>query len=112
MDAAIKLIKGSPLWFETVAWAARRGFDDRSMSLIESWKETPYMVDARTHGPDTVEWYQMMEWCYDKWGRQCSVIHSIEGDWHCGGATIQGWTWMGFKTQYMLDEFKAKWETR
>lgn len=74
------------------------------------WDGTPWMVNAYTGSSSHDERYrQIMEWCRDKFGQKAWPIHGKPGKWHSGGATVRGWTWMGFATKEMMEEFLSNW---
>lgn len=76
------------------------------------WDETPWMVDVYT-GPisNFGRYREIMDWCWGRFGRQASPIHGKPGDWQMGGVTLYGWTWMGFKTKEMMEEFLEFWSS-
>ena len=69
------------------------------------WEPTPYMMDVYTGGRR----YEMQGWLTERWGRACSPIHEREGLWQFGNATIDGYTWLGFATEEMMQEFLEHW---
>ncbi|MCZ4284601.1 hypothetical protein O4H29_07100 [Marinobacter salarius] len=75
------------------------------------WDNTPWMIDAYTGSisRDNERYQEIMEWCRDQFGPEAWPIHGKPGDWHCGGATVHGWTWLGFATKEMMDKFAAAW---
>ncbi len=83
---------------------------DRGELMRRVWSPTPFMVDAFTGSIGNHNRYrEMMEWCREQFGSQCWPIHGDDGVWQCGGATIHGWTWMGFSTLDQLNEFVERW---
>lgn len=86
----------------------RRG--DKIMRKV--WCPTPFMVDVYTGQISNQGRYrEIVDWCFDRHGEQSSPIHGIEGTWKMGGATVLGWTWIGFKTEEMLRDFVEHWPT-
>ncbi|WP_278366920.1 hypothetical protein [Marinobacter salarius] len=83
--------------------------DDKLMHKV--WDGTPWMIDAYTGGMARGDerYREIMEWCRDQFGPEAWPIHGKPGDWHCGGATVMGWTWLGFATKEMMDKFAAAW---
>lgn len=82
--------------------------DDELMHQV--WDGTPWMVDAYTGSISNEGRYrEMMEWCRDEFGPEAWPIHGKPGDWHCGGATVFGWTWMGFAAKDMMEKFIERW---
>ena len=78
--------------------------------MVKVWEGTPWMVNAHTGSvQDSVE---IRQWCRDRFGDEAWPIHGKPGDWQFGGVTIHGWTWVGFATEPMLDEFCNTWETK
>lgn len=69
------------------------------------------MTDAYTGGMARGDerYSEIMEWCRDHFGPEAWPIHDKPGEWHCGGATVYGWTWMGFATKEMMDNFAEAW---
>lgn len=68
------------------------------------------MLDAYTDSANTDRWEDVMQWCKAEFGFEASPIHDLPGDWHVGGATIHGWTWIGFATEEMLRRFSERWQ--
>ena len=73
------------------------------------WDETPWMLNAYTDSVNTERWEDIMQWCKAEFGFEASPIHDLEGKWHVGGATIYGWTWIGFATEEMITRFEERW---
>ena len=67
------------------------------------------MLDAYTESVNTDRWYDVMQWCQSEFGQEAWPLHGIEGQWHVGGATIHGWTWIGFATEEMMTRFSERW---
>jgi hypothetical protein len=40
---------------------------------------------------------------------QMRELHGKFGRWLFGGATVDGWTWVGFDTEAAMSEFRAAW---
>lgn len=74
------------------------------------WDGTPWMLDAYTDSVNTDRWYDVMQWCQSEFGQEAWPLHGIEGQWHVGGATIHGWTWIGFATEEMMTRFSERWQ--
>jgi hypothetical protein len=84
--------------------------DPKRGALMEKvWCGTPWMVDAYTGAPDTDRRHELMQWCRDQFGPEAWPIHGHPGQWHSGGATVNGWTWMGFATEEQMRRFVARW---
>ena len=73
--------------------------------MHQVWDATPWMVDAITGGINSDRWREVMEWCHEQFGPEAWPIHGKAGDWHTGGATISGRTWIGFATEQMMERF-------
>ena len=75
------------------------------------WEPTPWVVDVWTGGfsNNYTREQEIRRWCAERFGPECFVIGGREGKWQRGGATIHGWTWMGFETEAMMNEFLAAW---
>lgn len=69
------------------------------------WDGTPWMVGACTKG----RWRAIMEWCTKEFGPEAWPIHGRAGQWHIGGATVHGYTWIGFATEDMMNRFVERW---
>jgi len=93
---------GSPLYQRQIA-----NSDDQLMRKV--WDGTPWMCDAYT-GPTAGDRDdEIYKWCRDKFGPEAWPIHGHPGRWHRGGATVFGWTWMGFATEQMMQQFLDRW---
>ena len=85
-------------------------YEGRDLDLFHRvWDDTPWMVDAYAGSPDSDRRRTMVEWCDDRFGPEAWPIHGRAGDWRLGGVTMNGWTWIGFKTEQQLLEFCAAW---
>lgn len=74
------------------------------------WDGTPWIVDAFTGRiGDEMRDCKIIKWCRDNFGEEAWPIHGKPGDWHRGGATVMGWTWIGFKTEEMMHKFIEAW---
>ncbi len=101
-------INGSELYTRMVLRADKDGKHDELMHTV--WDNTPWMVEAYTGSIDNFGRYrEIMNWCRENFGEEAWPIHGKSGDWHCGGATVMGWTWIGFKTEEMMLKFIDKW---
>lgn len=85
--------------------------EERRTLLRQVWSPTPWMVDAYTGACDTYRHLDIMHWCSEKFGPESWPLHGEPGNWHRGAFTVDGWTWYGFKTEAMLQEFLAAWPT-
>lgn len=75
--------------------------------MHQVWDATPWIVDAITGGINSDRWREVMEWLREQFGPEAWPIHGKAGDWHTGGATIDGKTWIGFATAEMMERFIA-----
>lgn len=82
---------------------------DRGDLMRDVWAPTPWMVNAFTDRTNSNREREIADWCYSRLGQQSSPIHKAEGRWHRGGATINGWTWMGFATEADMLAFVDRW---
>lgn len=86
--------------------------DDALMRQV--WDGTPWMVDAYT-GPvsNSGRYREMMDWCLEQFGPQAWPFsdNPNPGNWHMGGVTWFGYTWIGFKTEEMMTRFLNRWPT-
>jgi hypothetical protein len=96
--------------FKTVI-AADFGDAERNDLMRKVWAPTPWIVDCRTDSAGTDRSRDIMDWCRDRWGDECWPIHGRPGRWQRGSATVFGYTWFGFETEAMMNDFAAAWET-
>lgn len=85
------------------------GDSERNNLMREVWQGHPWMVDAYTGNYDGGRKQEILHWCYETFGQQASPIHKRPGGWYQGGATIYGWTWMGFTSESDMQKFIARW---
>lgn len=88
-----------------------QGDAERSELMRKVWSPTPWMADVYTGSYDDDRMNDMLRWCYDELGHQCSPIHMKPGRWQRGSATVFGWTWFGFAEEADLQWFLARWPT-
>lgn len=102
---------GTDLYKRTMQWAEHDGRYRYGDLMREVWSVTPWMVDAYTGGySNNLEREEnIREWCREHFGQEASPLHGIKGAWQRGSATINGYTWMGFATQEMLEKFCQRW---
>lgn len=100
---------GTDLFHRTMERADSQA-DERGELMRKVWEGTPWMVNVYTgSGDDYGRSNAIRHWCQDKFGPEAWPIHGKSGTWHVGGATVMGWTWMGFATKEMMDEFMQQW---
>lgn len=77
------------------------------------WDGTPWMCDAYVgrDSKDDRRDREMRIWCRDHFGPEAWPLHEKPGRWHFGGATVDGWTWVGFDTEAAMCEFLSAWPT-
>lgn len=80
------------------------------------WDPTPWVIAIRSPYPDSssasfkagdVDRLTHMDWLYRNLGDESRPIHGKPGDWQFGGATVDGETWLGFRTEEMMRRFIA-----
>lgn len=99
------------LYQSVVQWAETKGGEQGAI-LKSMWRGTPWIVNTYTgsiddHGP----YSEIMTWCDKEFGPMARPIHGRSGNWQSGSATINGWTWMGFATEEMMNKFSLRWQT-
>ncbi|MEM6499303.1 MAG: hypothetical protein AAF709_21580 [Pseudomonadota bacterium] len=94
----------------------------RSMSYYEAnerdggilqhkvWDGTPWMVDVYTGRVADDRDLEIRDWCQKNFGEMAWPIHGRKGSWHRGGATVYGWTWFGFASEEMMNQFLSRWD--
>lgn len=100
---------GTDLFRRTMAWADANEDEERAELMHKVWRGTPWMVNAYTGNVYDGREREVMEWCRENFGPEAWPIHGKPGEWHRGGATINGWTWMGFATEEMMNQFCERW---
>lgn len=87
------------------------GDAERKDLMREVWSGHTWMVDAYTGNYMDPRSREMLHWCHEHLGPQASPIHGRPGRWYRGGATIHGWTWIGFADKMDMEVFRARWPT-
>lgn len=77
--------------------------------LFEVWSSTPWVVDSFTDTVNSERNESIVNWCFQNFGKEASPILGKSGNWYSGGASINGWRWMGFKTEEMMKEYLGAW---
>ena len=100
---------GTDLYQRMLAWSREEG--ERGKSLAEEWEPTPWIVDAYTggHHNEMGREYDISQWCIEHCGPESVPMRGQKGQWKRGGATIDGYTWMGFATEEMMQQFCEAW---
>ena len=77
------------------------------------WDPTPWVIDVfigeRDEIGNGVDEQAIRSFCEENFGVQSWPIHDRPADWYRGGATVDGWTWLGFKTKVMMEKFIDNW---
>ncbi len=94
---------GNDLYREIIGFGY--GNPEHARLVLEVWSPTPWVLNV--HIGDRRR--EIEEWCVAKWGRESSPIHNQAGLWHCGGVTVHGWNWIGFKTESIMRQFEEQW---
>lgn len=81
------------------------GDASRNDVVRKVWDGTPWMIDVFTGKCGDELDRDMREWCMKNLGPEASPIHGQDGEWQRGYATINGWTWFGFKTEDQMMRF-------
>jgi len=100
---------GTDLYQRTIAFDY--GDIDRGDLMREVWTPTPWMVDAYVGSDPYKRERDMIAWCFEHLGEECSPIHGRVGRWHRGNAIIHGWAWFGFADEADMVAFLAAWPT-
>lgn len=102
---------GTALYRSTMAWADAHPNRHTGELMRQEWTPTPWMVDWYTGGNHA--WVEreleIQAWCRERYGDQSWPMGDRSGTWRRGGATVNGWTWMGFATEAQMLEFCAAW---
>lgn len=101
---------GTALYERTIAFDY--GDQERRDLMEKVWSMTPFMTECKTGSIATEQERSINDWCRKRWGDEAWPIHGLPGRWQRGSATVYGWTWYGFETAEMLEEFEAAWECR
>jgi hypothetical protein len=67
------------------------------------WDPTPWVIDI--YSPHDALRTSHICWLRENIGKESWPLHGEPGDWHFGGATVQGQVWLGFKTEEMMQRF-------
>lgn len=101
-------VDGTDLYHRNMEWAESNG--DRGKLMHQVWDGTPWMVDVYTGNIENFgRFREIMEWCREQFGPEAWPIHGKPGAWHSGGATVMGWTWIGFATEDRMERFRERW---
>ena len=108
------MLTGTDLYRSAIDSAMYGDDAERADLMRRVWEPTPWMADVWTGGfaQEFGREREIREWCTERFGPECFVIGGREGKWQRGSATINGWPWMGFATEAMMNEFLAVWGDR
>ena len=77
------------------------------------WHRHPFMVNAYTGRGDEhyTRYLEMLHWLRETMGRESDIFAKppVIRRYRTGGATIDGWTWIGFTNQYDMNRFNNRW---
>lgn len=80
----------------------------RRQLMAEVWGPTPWIVSAYTERSDGLRMRDMVVWLLEHFGPEMARWHPA-GMWQRGSVTMYGWTWIGFATEDMMQQFEAAW---
>jgi hypothetical protein len=105
----LTVMTGTDLYHRTMDFDY--GDSDRNAIMHKVWDGFPWMVNAYTgaHSHERDRESEILTWCLNNIGEQASPIHDKPGLWHRGGATVNGWTFMGFASQEDMNRFVERW---
>ena len=80
--------------------------------LKQLWRPFPFMVEAFTGRGDHsfIRMQEITDWLHDNFGQEGNPLRGIEGAWRVGGATVNGWTWVGFTEEDAMQAFIERWD--
>ena len=101
-----KDIPGSPIW-EGMKDDSKEYFGKES--LLATWASIPWIIDVYVgmDYPVNRREQEMDIWCTEHFGRALTMFNK-KGKWGHGHATIHGWTWRGFATEEMMNQFQEQ----
>lgn len=80
--------------------------DEEALDLAHKvWDPTPWVINVKTGSFDENIYPPMREFCLKNFGEESWPIHNKPRNWYRGGVTLFGWTWMGFATKEMMEQF-------
>lgn len=100
-------IIGSELYRRTMAYDYKDAARTEVMHMV--WDGSPWMCDAYTGSTTDDRDHEIRQWCRDQFGPESWPLHGMPGKWQRGGATVYGWTWFGFETEEMMNQFIERW---
>lgn len=104
--------KTTPIYELIINKTIEMGGDGKLQEKV--WNPTPWVIDVYLGemDDDRIEYIaekKLRDWCNSFAGKESWPIHDRPGDWYRAGFTADGWTWIGFKTEEMMDEFIMAW---
>jgi len=75
------------------------------------WDPTPFVIDVYIGKRNSIDddEQDIREYCIENFGKESWPIYNKPADWYRCGATVDGWTWFGFKTEQMMLKFISDW---
>ena len=101
-------IKGSEL-YKRIMKRFDQGVYGHAELMHKAWDGTPWIVDVCTDSIGTHRYREIMDWCRDQFGPEAWPLHEKEGRWHSGSVTFCGYTWMGFVSEEIMEQFCRRW---
>lgn len=86
-------------------------YGDEGMNALmrKVWAPFPHIINAYTDSSPTLRTLEMLDWLREQFGPEARPLQDVAGVWHRGGATVNGWTWIGFTTETAMNEFLERW---
>lgn len=81
------------------------GDPERSEIVRKVWTVTPHMIECYTDRIGSDREISIREWLLENLGHPASPIYNRDGVWQFGGAVVYGWSFLGFATKELLDQF-------
>ena len=83
---------------------------ERDQLMRDVWAGTPWMLNVRTGSVNSEDWYKVSGWLRTRFGLPAFPFgdNPRPGFWQLGGATLYGWSWIGFSTEDYMNEFVAE----
>lgn len=73
-------------------------------TIYKIWDHTPWVIDVECGGRGPEGWlWSIEDYCRLNFGPR----PSCRANWHVSCVCIQGWTWIGFHTKEMAEQFIA-----
>jgi len=74
------------------------------------WSNTPWVAHVyfgRGNEERIDIEHKILAYCTEHFGQEAWPIHDKPGNWYRGGATVDGWGWIGFHTEETMLQFFA-----